>query len=69
VAVENQIMDYLGRRRGKLYCDDCLTRELRGYQRATVAEATQAIGASVGFRWATETCAGCGEVRHGTKAG
>ena len=28
-----RIMDYLTRRRGKLFCDDCPTRELQGYQR------------------------------------
>ena len=66
--LENAIMDYLTRRRGKLFCDDCLTHELRGYQRARIRTATQAIGATMGFQRAKETCAGCGGVQDGTKA-
>jgi hypothetical protein len=68
VTLESTIMEYLAHRRGKLFCDDCLARALRGYQRARVKAATQAIGAATGFQRATETCAGCGGIQDGTKA-
>jgi hypothetical protein len=69
VTVESDIIEFLGRRRGRLFCDDCLTRELRYAQRTRIDAATKVIGATVGFRRATEMCAGCGGVRDGTKAG
>jgi hypothetical protein len=66
--LQTTIMDFLTRRRGKLFCDDCLARELQGYDRARVSTTTRAIGAATGFHRAKETCAGCGGVHDGTKA-
>jgi hypothetical protein len=54
---------------GKLVRDDCLRLELQLTQHAAVGNATEAIGTVIGFRKATETCAGCGGVRAGTKSG
>jgi hypothetical protein len=66
--LEHEIMDYLTRHKGGLYCDECLTRELKGYQRATISAATHAISSATGFQRATQTCAGCGGVQDGTEA-
>jgi hypothetical protein len=66
--LESAIMDYLTRRKCKLFCDDCLTRELQGYQRARIRTATLAIGTVTGFQRTTETCASCGGMEDGAKA-
>jgi len=69
VTLESDIMEFLGRRRGRLFCDECLARELRYAQPARIDAVAKVICATVGFRRAAETCAGCGGVRDGTKAG
>jgi hypothetical protein len=66
--LESAIIEFLIRHRGRLYCDDCLTRELKGYDRARVSTATRAFRAATGFYRAKETCAGCGGTHDGTKA-
>jgi hypothetical protein len=53
--LEQSIMNYLTRRRGRLYCDDCLAREIQSYDRARVSTATRAIGVVTGFHRAKET--------------
>jgi hypothetical protein len=65
VSVEARIIAFLSRRRGQLFCDDCLRRELQLTQHAAVERATEAVGAAVGFRRATETCARCARSRSG----
>jgi len=65
VSVEARIIAFLSRRRGQLFCDDCLRRELQLTQHAAVEGATESVGAAVGFRRATETGAGCGGSRLG----
>jgi hypothetical protein len=47
--LEIAIMDCLTRRKGKLFCHDCLIRELQGYRRARIRTATLAIGTATGF--------------------
>ena len=69
MTLESDIIEFLERRRGRLFCDECLTRELRYAQRSRVDAATKVIGATLGFRRATETYAGCGGISDGTKAG
>jgi hypothetical protein len=66
--LETEIMDFLTRHKGRLYCDECLTRELKRHQRARISAATHEISVATGFQRATETCAGCGGVQDGTKA-
>jgi hypothetical protein len=44
VTLESDIIVFLSRRRGRLFCDECLTRELRYAQRARIDAVTKAIG-------------------------
>jgi hypothetical protein len=69
VSVEARIIAFMSRRRGQLFCDDCLRRELQLTQHAAVEQATESVGAAVGFRRATETCARCGRVQAGSRLG
>ena len=69
VSVEARIIAFLSRRRGQLFCDDCLRRGLQLTQHAAVERATESVGAAVGFRRATETCARCGRVQAGSRLG
>ena len=48
VSVEARIIAFLSRRRGQLFCDDCLRRELQLTQHAAVERATKSVGAAVG---------------------
>jgi hypothetical protein len=69
VTPENRIMDLLTRRRRRLFCADCIARELRLPTPETIRNAIDAIGSAKGFRRATEACSQCGAVRDGIKAG
>jgi|HubBroStandDraft_2_1064218.scaffolds.fasta_scaffold2357166_1 hypothetical protein len=67
VTLEGQIIEFLHSNRGKLFCDDCLRRELQVTRNAALETATKAIGGSIGFRRITESCEACGATRIGTK--
>ena len=69
MTLESDIIEFLNRRRGRLFRDECVTLELRYAQRARIDAATKMIGMTVGFRRATETSAGCGGTRDGIQAG
>jgi hypothetical protein len=56
VTLENQIMDLLARRRRRLFCKDCIARELRLPNPGDIKDAIDAIGRAKGFRRATDTC-------------
>ena len=66
---ENQIMGLPTRRRGRLFCEDCIPLALRWPNPKDIMGAMHAIGMAKGFRRATEACSRCGEVRDGIKAG
>jgi hypothetical protein len=69
VTPENQIMELLTRRRGRLFCEDCIARELQWPNPKDTLTAMHAIGMAKGFRRATEACSRCGATRDGIKAG
>jgi hypothetical protein len=66
---ENQIMDLLTRRRGRLFCADCIPQELRWPNPKDIAGMMHAIGMAQGFRLAAGTCSRCGGECEGVKAG
>ncbi len=61
-------MDFLVGQRGKPFCDDCLTQQVRQAKRPEIAIALKAIGAAFGFRKVTEPCHCCGKALAGIKA-
>ncbi len=65
MTLEGEIIEFLVRHRGQVFCDSCLQRELQISPRAGIASATAAIGVAIGFRQVTTECAGCGKVRDG----
>jgi hypothetical protein len=69
MASENQIMELLTRRRGRLFCEVCIPLELHWPNPKDVKAAMHVIGMTKGFRRATETCSRCGAVQDGVKAG
>jgi hypothetical protein len=69
VTPDNQIMDLLSRRRGRLFCEECIARELRLPNPGNVRAAIDAIGAAAGFRRTTGICSRYGGQRDGIKAG
>jgi hypothetical protein len=69
VTPENQIMELLTRRRGRLFCADCIPLELRWPNPKDISGAMHAIGMAKGFRLATGTCSRCGGECEGIKAG
>ena len=69
VTPENQIMELLTRRRGRLFCADCIARELQWPNPKDTLAAMHAIGMAKGFRRATEACSRCGATCDGIKAG
>jgi hypothetical protein len=69
VTPENQIMELLTRRRGRLFCVDCIPLELHWPNPKDLAGAMHAIGMAKGFRLATGACSRCGGEREGIKAG
>ena len=69
VTPENQIMELLARRRGRLFCADCIPLELHWPNPKDLAGAMHAIGMAKGFRLATGACSRCGGEREGIKAG
>ena len=66
---ENQIMDLLTRRRGHLFCEQCIALELQLYNPRKIKDAVAAIGSAKGFRRAPGTCSRCGGEGEGIKAG
>jgi hypothetical protein len=69
MTTQNQIMEFLMRRRGRLFCEDCIPLELHWPNPKDIRGAMHAIGMAEGFRRATEICSRCGAVRNGIKAG
>jgi hypothetical protein len=69
VSIESQIMELLTRRRGRLFCDDCIPIALRWPNPKDISGAMHAIGMAKGFRRATGICSRCGGERDGIKAG
>jgi len=69
VTPQDQIIEFLTRRRGRLFCADCIPLELRWPNPKDINGAMHAIGTAKGFRWATEACSRCGAIRDGIKAG
>jgi hypothetical protein len=69
VTIESEIMELLARRRGRLYCADCMPQELRWPNPKDISSAMHAIGMAKGFRVATGTCCRCGGECEGIKAG
>jgi hypothetical protein len=68
VTLESQIMDLLWRLRGRLFCEECIARELRLPNPSNVRPAIDAIGAAAGVRRTTGICSRCGGEREGIKA-
>jgi hypothetical protein len=50
VTLESDIIEFLRRSRGRLFCNGCLRRKLQITQCERVEIAREAIGAAVGFR-------------------
>ena len=69
MAPENQIMEFLTRRRGRLFCAECIPLELHWPNPKDIGGMMHAIGMAKGFRRAAETCSRCGATRDGIKAG
>jgi hypothetical protein len=69
LTIEGQIIELLSRRRGRLFCADCIPLELHWPNPKDVSGAMHAIGMTRGFRVATGTCSRCGGEREGIKAG
>jgi hypothetical protein len=69
VTSENQIIEFLTQRRGRLFCADCIPLELRWPNPKDINGAMHAIGTAKGFRWASGTCSRCGGECEEIKAG
>jgi hypothetical protein len=69
VTLESEIADFLCRRRGRLFCDECLRRLLHKSNLPRVADAADSVGTTTGFQRLDGMCANCGGSRTGTKAG
>ena len=67
MAPENQIMDLLTRRRGRLLCADCIPLELHWPNPKAILGAMHAIGMAKGFHLATGACSRCGGSTRGSR--
>ena len=66
---ENQIMEVLTRRRGRLLCADCIPPDLHWPNPKDISGAMHVIGIAKGLRLVTGTCSRCGGECEGIKAG
>lgn len=69
MTAENQIIELLTRRRGRLFCTDCIPLALHWPNPKDILGAMDAIGMAKGFHLATGACSRCGGEHEGIKAG
>jgi hypothetical protein len=63
MSTADRICEFLMRRGGQGFCDDCLRKALRLRNLRPVQQATEALGKSSVYRRETRFCGACGNER------